>query len=267
MDQLLKLLQSSAMLVVTVALASGRLYSHEWRWFKPSLTSQVRVLQSQEAAALLMEFCQEWKSVKGVGLECAARSRGPAFSDITDARFHPQGVVFGHFLGPKSEDADVSGFSSEGHPSRWGGTLLLSRRDGKWVPQWYKSALITHSCQKVTLPDGREILLCEDEDGGMGHELHYLYSVDLAHPAEFKDSVLAKAESIDDGCQVQLQGLDRVRWTEGEKSFSVNVRTLAFHSLATEPTCLGFPIRKRPPAILTMRFAVTEEGLRKVEGG
>ena len=247
-------------------LATGQLDSHEWRWFKPSITAQVREIQQKEAADLLSEFCQsEVESIKAE-LHCSVRSLGSAFSDIVDATFQPQGVILGHFLGPQSDDAVISGWSRETHPERWGGTLLLTRRGGKWVPLWYKSALITHSCQKVLLPDGREILLCEDEDGGMGHQFHYLYSVDLERPAELKDSLLAEAESFSDGCQVQRQEMEPTRWTQSNKSLFVVVRTSEFQRVSTEPTCYGFPNRKQPPAVLTMQFAVTEEGLRKIAG-
>jgi len=43
---------------------------------------------------------------------------------------------------------------------------------------------VVDSCEKVALPDHREILLCEYEDGGMGHAFHYLYTVDFEHPSD-----------------------------------------------------------------------------------
>jgi hypothetical protein len=39
----------------------------------------------------------------------AARKLGRAFSDIVDATFHPEGIIYGHFLSATSEDAVVSG--------------------------------------------------------------------------------------------------------------------------------------------------------------
>ncbi|MCC7155606.1 MAG: hypothetical protein IT161_13605 [Bryobacterales bacterium] len=128
---------------------------------------------------MLAAFCETpVRAVKGLDT-CTARLLGPGFSNIVDRTFHPKSVVFGHFLGPDSDDAAVGGSSTEGHPERFGGTLLLSRRGGVWTPIWYRRALIIGSCEKVALPDRREILLCEYEDGGMGHAFHYLYSEDF----------------------------------------------------------------------------------------
>jgi hypothetical protein len=171
--------------------------------------------------------------------------------------------VFGHFLGPESDDAAVSGSSAESHPERWGGTLLLSKRGGVWVPVWYRSALIIDSCEKVTLPSRREMLLCEDEDGGMGHALHYLYTVDFEHPVDLQKSLLAKADSFKDDCVDQKQLLKGFRWESDRREFSVEVDTTEWQRLSTEPYCANYPNRR--PASLRLTFSVTPEGLRKLE--
>jgi len=141
----------------------------EWRYSSPILSPQIRTLQDPEVDRILAGFCETpVRAVERVGLTCTTRQLGPGFSDIVDRTFHPKGAIFGHFLDPESDDAAVGGASAEGHPYRWGGTLLLSRRGGAWIPIWYRSALIIDSCEKIALPDRREILLCEDEDSGMG---------------------------------------------------------------------------------------------------
>ena len=156
-----------ALAVAQLAL-SEPLNPREWRYHAPTLSTQTRALESKEAGGILAGICQTpLRAAHGVDLTCTTRRLGPAFADIIDQTFHPKGVIFGHFLGPESDDAAVSGSSSESHPDRWGGTLLLSRHDGVWVPVWYRSALILDSCEKVTLPNRREVLLCEDEDAGM----------------------------------------------------------------------------------------------------
>ena len=166
----------------------------EWRYFSPILKSQTRMLGQGEAGRILCRFCETpVRAVKGVDLTCTTRRLGPDFSSIVDRTFHPKGVIFGHFLAPESDDAAVSGSSAEGHAGRYGGTLLLSRRGGAWTPIWYRSALIIDSCEKIALPDQRQILLCEDEDSGIGHALHYLYAVDFEHPSDLLDSLLFNA--------------------------------------------------------------------------
>jgi hypothetical protein len=253
-----------AIAMVGVLLPLGRLECQEWRYFEPSLKSQVHKLPPAEATSILQGFCSaEVKVVAGVGSTCPVRHLGTKFGDIVDSRFHPQGVIFGHFLGPESNDAAVSGWSAETHPLRWGGTLLLTKRNGGWWPLWYKSALIIHSCRKMTTPDSREVLLCEDEDGGMGHQLHYLYAVDLQRPAELRQSLLAGAESYSDGCAVQQQVMDPVDWTDENRAFSVIIRTTEWHRLAGG-ACNGIAA-KRPPSNVQIQFVAEKEGVRKID--
>jgi hypothetical protein len=184
------------------------------------------------------------------------------FSGIIDRTFHPKSVVMGHFLEATSEDAAISGSSAEGHTDRWGGTLLLSKRGGAWVPIWYRSALIIDSCEKVVLSDRREVLLCEDEDSGMGHAFHYLYTVDLKHPSDLRRSVLAKADSFMDSCVSQKQVLKGLHWRADRQEFSVEIDTTDWDRLSTEPFCADYP--KRRPASVRLTIGITPDGLRQV---
>lgn len=42
-----------------------------------------------------------------------------------------------------------------------------------------RPAHVPRHCRRVSLATGREILFCEETDGGMGHNVHGLYLVDL----------------------------------------------------------------------------------------
>ena len=107
-------------LAFAVANADGR----EWTRVRPRIASGVRTLSRADATAILSGFCADSvKRVEGIGLTCSTRKLGGAFSDIVDAEFHPEGVIYGHFLSAKSEDAVVSGWSAETHPYLWNGTF------------------------------------------------------------------------------------------------------------------------------------------------
>lgn len=254
-------------LVIAAALAqfaAGEpLNRSEWRYFSPILPPQTRTLGGEEADRILAGFCQTPLRVeRGVGLTCKTRRLGAGFSSILDRTFHPKGVIFGHFLGPESDDAAVSGWSAETHPYRWGGTLLLTRRGTAWTPIWYRSGIIIDSCERVALPGGREILLCEDEDSGMGHALHYLYTVDLEHPSKLEHSLLARADSFKDDCVSQKQLLGPLHWRADRQGFSVKIDTAEWSRLSTEWYCAKYP--RRRPACVRLTLAVTSEGLREV---
>ena len=57
--------------------------------------------------------------------------------------------------------------------------LLLTKKYGKWEPVWYKAGVVTRHCRRVLLATARQILFCEETDGGMGHSFHGLYVVDF----------------------------------------------------------------------------------------
>lgn len=165
---------SGLFLCGALAFLNGEIYRHnDWRDVTPVIQSEVRRLELPEMKSLLARLCVGGlRYVDKVGVKCSTKNPGTAFDDIVDNQFHPVAVVYGHFLSSSSEDAAVSGWSNETHPALWAGTLLLTRRNGEWIPVWYKSSVITHSCQKVTTPGGREMLVCEYRDGGMGHRIH-----------------------------------------------------------------------------------------------
>lgn len=241
------------------AFAASR---QQWQDYKPSLKSQVAPLKRTEAESLLKSFCSSFTDSEEFGLTCKTRPLGSAFTDIVEQQFHPQGVIFGHFLEPDPDAAVVSGWSFEGHPDHWGGTLLLKRDRGTWKAVWYKSGLITSFCEKARLPDGRELLLCEFEDAGMGQRYHVLYGVDLRRPsAEIR---LTEADSFEsDFCHGQRQVMELIEWGAGRASFAVTIRTPEWYIL--EEGACGTHTPKRPPRTERLEFGLTEAGVRRVQ--
>lgn len=249
--------------VVIVFLALGRASAHDWDRVQPRITSEVQTLTPADATALLTKFCAgSVKAVERIGLTCSTQRLGTGFSDIIDAEFHPEGVIYGHFLSPTSDDAAVSGWSAEHHPDLWGGTLLLTKSNGAWKPLWYRSAVITHSCRKLPMPSGREVLLCEAEDGGMGHVLHYVFSVDLTAPVRVMDSLLAVADSYSNPCFTDKRRVERVEWDERRRRLNIEIRTPE-RSRKSTPECADEPIHgERPPLRSTRAFLLSDKGFR-----
>lgn len=70
-----------------------------------------------------------------------------------------------------------------------------SRKNGKWQPVWYKAGVISRYCRMLAPGFGRDTLLCEFEDGGMGHSYHFLYTLDLTNPQDPVHAALLVADS------------------------------------------------------------------------
>jgi hypothetical protein len=66
---------------------------------------------------------------------------GTAFAGAQEMTF--EGVIYGHFLAPGSEDAIVGAAGCEPRAAGYGGSYLLTRKDGRWRIDWYKPGIIT----------------------------------------------------------------------------------------------------------------------------
>jgi hypothetical protein len=146
----------------------------------------------------------------------ASRHRQRLYPWMPYVLWEADGILFGHFLSPTSEDAAINCYACEGHPNLWGGTLLLTKESGKWRPVWYKAGVITRHCRRISLATGRQILLCEATDGGMGHSSRGLYVVDFTRPEFAWRSVVLMADSYSSLWLggVQSQFIDRVSFDE-----------------------------------------------------
>lgn len=229
----------------------------------PVIHSDLRKLGPDEADSLLRTFCTGGlQKMDQTGLKCVTSVSGPAFADIVDNHFYPEAVVYGRFLSAESDDAVVSGSSAETHPSLWGGTMLLTKRNGAWTPMWYKSAIITRSCQKVTTPGRREILLCEARNGGMGHRYHDVYSVDFLKPMTQMETLLARANSFQSGCVVRKQEIKALHWSQVKFRLAITVATPKWWRNSRE-ACAGDPgPERRPPVERKLVFQLNNTGFR-----
>jgi hypothetical protein len=224
-------------LIWLAAVASSPLPAQIWKERSPRLQWEGRAIDAAEASRLLAYVCKGRVKAttvlgdeKGFGCDDAVLpsqggSKLPGFrvDQLTPPTpsttrapnqiwFHGVSkVIYGHFLSPSSNDAALSGWGGETHPAFWGGTLLLTSQGGEWRPVWYKSAVITRFCRKITGSTGRDLLLCEEEDGGMGHSYHILYVVDFTSPKSPWDSAVFTAYSYLLMCrEQQVQSIERL---------------------------------------------------------
>jgi hypothetical protein len=91
-------------------------------------------------------------------------------------------VVRGHFLSTTSDDAALAMGGCEPHSYNFGGTILLTKRAGKWETQWYRGGVPIETCHTGRLQNSREILVCAGSWGGQGNVWSELYSEDLQNP-------------------------------------------------------------------------------------
>lgn len=137
------------------------------------------------AAELLEAVCP---GKVGVGKAITCKTGCPSFTGFggtgLDLDVSVTAVTRGHFLSPTSEDAVLSMVGCEPHSMNFGGTILLTRRSGKWSMLWYKAGVPTDRCHKVTHGDGREVLVCLGTYGGQGGNWASLYLEDLSAPTQ-----------------------------------------------------------------------------------
>jgi hypothetical protein len=166
-------------LLMLPALLAGRPRSPQ----RAAFPSDSEMLDRSHHAEVLEIVCPghvRWEKQVVCGLPCPESTsfHGETF----DWSFFS--ITRGHFLYPESDDALVATIGCEPHQKNFGGTILLTRRSGRWVMLWYKAGIETGECHKVELPDKREILVCLGGSGTAGYLATSLYIEDLLHPAE-----------------------------------------------------------------------------------
>ena len=137
-----------------------------------------------EVRGLLASICPNG-IVADPGLHGFAGCRTcPQFTSAPDwQNWSVVAVHYGHFSDPAAEEAAVATSGCEPHSMKWGGTELFRRDGAKWKLKWYHRRLIIRDCVMVRRKDGRDLLVCSDEDGGQGIVARTLSVMDLAQPA------------------------------------------------------------------------------------
>lgn len=206
--------------------------------FRPTFTSEVVAPATRILLPLLRVVCGDGvRTVNAKGqpaVGCgdgsmeeilASRHRQRQYPWMPYALWEADSVLFGHFLSGASEDVLIGCTGCEGHPALFGGTLLLTKKSGEWTPVWYKPGVIVRHCRRVPLADGRQILFCEETDGGMGHSVHGLYRLDLTKPEFAWLSVVLMADAYSSLMLggAQAQSIDRVSFEESDGNLLVRV--------------------------------------------
>lgn len=207
--------------------------------------------------AILSAVCPGRVVAKDGKLAC-----DPSTPELPERRWNPplevDRVMLGHFLTSDSEDAVVSGSRLESHPYRWGGTLFLTKNNGKWMPLWYHSGTITRHCLPFSTTAGNEVLVCASGYTGSGHRTTTLYVLTLSKSGP-REEVILGTDTFDWRDQTpvvaQKQELVKVeRATSGEMSL-VEVRLRhgrrQGRAATIDPFSPGFPTVMR-----TLRFAL-----------
>jgi hypothetical protein len=263
-----------------------------WGTEPPRLRWQEHELNLEEARTLLRHVCPSGTKQQEIGKEvsfsCVApvvegrsgeavpqklvdsRSVASAQNGATakDIEFQwVRGVRYGHFLSPSSDDAALSGWDGEGHPDFFGGTLLLTKENGAWHPVWYKSGVISRYCRNFPLGSGRQILICEEHDGGMGHSYDIVYFLDFTSPTDPMRGSLLVADSYLLMCRDQQRqsiGAIQFRVTERPARISVLVSSGRRRLSESEINACGDNAEVRAPAERKYQvdFVLTGERLR-----
>jgi hypothetical protein len=245
-------------LAFVALLFAGTTFANAADLLRPTFTSEVVAPDDKMLLPLLRAICGEGvRTVTAEGHRAFGCSNGSMdeilasgirprrYSWIPYALWQADGVIFGHFLSATSEDAAIGCFGCEGHPSLFGGTLLLTRKVGAWKPVWYKAGVITRHCRRVLLATGRQILFCEETDGGMGHSIHGLYTVDFTDPRFAWNSVVLMADSYSSLLigGVQTQSIERVVFDQAAEG-GLLIRIYARHGRINLP--IDYPNEQLP---------------------
>lgn len=108
------------------------------------------------------------------------------------------------------------------------------------------------------------MLLCEDRDGGMGHQLHYLYAVDLLNSVDLRVSPLVVADSIKSSCVEQTQQIKSLNWAERDFTLSITMITPVWRRTSREPCAVDPGDSPRPPRQQMLLYRLLDTGFRRL---
>jgi len=182
------------------------------------ISSDTAHTKPAERLALLRPVCGTYANENG----CSTCPPGTDYpTNYPNGRFDVTGVVYGHFLSSRSDDAAIGFSGCESHASGSGGTFLLSRQNGAWKLVSMRPAAIVEDCKKLGARDGHDVLICFGHDSHQGTASNFLYLLDFEspwNPQEGLDIFLLVLDSAD-GCALMAETLvsgiiDRVSFAE-----------------------------------------------------
>lgn len=160
------------LLLASLAIGTPLCFGQRMVWKSPSPSPT-------QATELLQAICPGTAQPRGSSKGSLPRcTTCPAFTTSWKAHFErglrgPLGnfglvsVIRGSFTAPGAHEALADFKGCEPHSEEFGGSVLLTRREGSWTLVNYVPALITSNCLTYPLKTGRDILLCEGEDRHM----------------------------------------------------------------------------------------------------
>jgi hypothetical protein len=92
-------------------------------------------------------------------------------------RWALSGATVGHFTSARASNILLEGGGAcEPHSDNYGGTYVFALHSGSPKLLRYNPGLSTSPCRQLLLQDGRNFLVCEDENDGQGYRDLYIYS-------------------------------------------------------------------------------------------
>jgi hypothetical protein len=136
----------------------------------------------QAGGAELLEAVCPGHVVVGRNIECKDICPESSAFKSSESPWFVGGITRGHLLSSTSDDAALDMGGCEAGNNNYGGTILLTRRSGKWVMMWYQAGVPTANCRRARLQSGRELLICMGEGGSAGFISTQLYVEDMTSP-------------------------------------------------------------------------------------
>ncbi len=186
-------------LLAGVILTASLCFGDSLLWQSPSPSPA-------EAAALLKVLCPGDVYLGGSAPDSPPGCKScPEFTESgrnwgtsgETATFILQTVTHGSFTAPGVEEAVASFDGCESHATGLGGSILFRKKHGSWAMVDYTQGLLTSACQIYRLKTGRDLLLCDEKDFGMGTASHWIFVCDFSKKATLSDRAQMVFEVLD----------------------------------------------------------------------
>lgn len=206
----------------------------------PSSAPRARKAEIDAAVAMICTPSDIMRSKNGAVTRCQKCPEGTDFRGDNMDKWNLVGSAIGHFTSAHDENLILDGAGCDSHASNWGGSYIFSIISDAPQLLKYDKGLHINRCREFYHPDGREFLVCQDNNSGQGEEDSTVFLAQFDAAGNAIQTNILSAEDTKGTCgddpstKVEVSGIRDIRYVIKE---SGQLKEMTVTATKGEITC------------------------------